>query len=285
MVCYPACKPYGQALIQRYPAGKVLCPLPRCGGSSQVDPGLWLGGGSGRAVAFSSLKYALFPDLTFPVAIVNAQAPWQRCWRQKRPSPCPWKAGVQGIEQINNVTTTTTAGRTVMVMAVPIGTDLGSVVTATETALTDAALPTDTEWDILPLNINEAVAISYAILPEGEVTTALVDQVETAIIPDLEAIPGVLRVDLLGTGTAASPDAPGATTPLAGVNATPFTLVRFNGEDALAIQVVKRADANTLRWCARSKIPWPPCSPVARPYPGAGHHPGQLHSRSHPGHH
>ena len=35
----------------------------------------WIGVTAAGLLAFSSLKYALFPDITFPVVVVNAQAP------------------------------------------------------------------------------------------------------------------------------------------------------------------------------------------------------------------
>ncbi len=213
-------------------------------------PGLtictWLAVAVAGLFAFSSLTFALFPDFTFPVAIVNAQAPIDTVLATEENLTIPLETSLQDIEPINTVSTTTYAGRTVMVVRYRIGTDLQPITAITEEALAAATLPPDTELDILPLNVNEEVAISYALLTEGEFTEALVDQVETAIIPELEAIPGVLRVDLLGTGAAegAAPTNPGndSTAP----ERTPATLVRFNGDDALALQVVKQADANTL---------------------------------------
>ena len=206
----------------------------------------WLAVAVAGLFAFSSLKYALFPDFTFPVAIVNAQAPIETVLETESTLTIPLEDSLQGIEDINNILTTTYGGRTVMVVRYRIGTDLDSVVAVTEDALAAAPLPTDTEFDILPLNINEEVAISYALLTEGGFTDDLVDQVETTIIPELESISGVLRVDLLGTGasnevTLTDPELS------SGENAqTPSTLVRFNADDALALQVVKQGQANTL---------------------------------------
>jgi len=196
--------------------------------------------------AFSSLKYALFPDFTFPVALVNAQAPIETVLDTEASLTIPLERSVQDIDQINNVLTTTYAGRTVMVIRYRIGTDLASVVDFTESALAEASLPEATELDILPLNINEEVAISYAVLSDGESTDTLVDEVETGIIPDLESIPGVLRVDLLGTGASADASPDSLNPPGLALTDRPPTLVRFDGEDALAIQVVKQGNANTL---------------------------------------
>jgi multidrug efflux pump subunit AcrB len=206
----------------------------------------WVGIAVAGLFAFSSLKYALFPDFTFPVAIVNAQAPIETVLATEESLTVPLETSVEGIEPINNVLTTTYAGRTVMVIRYRIGTELTSVVELTEAAIAQASLPTDTVLDVLPLNINEEVAISYALLTDGDFTDDLVDQVETGIIPELEAIPGVLRVDLLGTGASAETAATVLEETTLDPAQTPATLVRFNDEDALAIQVVKQGNANTL---------------------------------------
>ena len=206
----------------------------------------WLTVSVAGLFAFSSLKYALFPDFTFPVAVVNAQAPMETVLETEEFLTIPLETSLQSIEQINNVGTTTYGGRTVMVVRYRIGSDLDSVVAATEEAIAAAPLPADTDLDVLPLNINEEVAISYALLTEGGFTDTLVDQVKTDIVPEVESIPGVLRVDLLGTGAVNSPNSTDLASSLSAAERTASTLVRFNGEDALALQVVKQADANTL---------------------------------------
>jgi multidrug efflux pump subunit AcrB len=206
----------------------------------------WLAVAVAGMFALSSLKYGLFPDFTFPVAIVNAQAPIETVLNTEAELTIPLEESLQDIEAINNILTTTYGGRTVMVVRYRIGTELDPVVAETEAALTGAVLPEASNWDVLPLNINEEVAVSYAILTEGEFTEALVNQVELEIIPDLEAIPGVLRVDLLGTGVAETTAANTADSALPENGKMLSTLVRFNGEDVLALQVVKQANANTL---------------------------------------
>jgi multidrug efflux pump subunit AcrB len=197
--------------------------------------------------AFSSLKYALFPDFTFPVAVVNARAPVETVLETEAALTIPLENSLADIDAINNVLTTTYLGRTVMVLRYRIGTDLDSVVALTEAALGEAPLPESAELDTLPLNINEEVAISYAILTEGDISTTVVNQVETEIVPALEEITGVLRVDLVGTGAPdRSPSLASGDQPIAAQAESPATLVRFNGEDSLAVQVVKQGNANTL---------------------------------------
>lgn len=206
----------------------------------------WLAVAVAGMFAFSSLKYALFPDFTFPVVIVNAQAPLETVLATEAELTTPLEASLEGFEAINNISTTTYAGRTVMVVRYRIGTALVSVTPVLEEALGTATLPADTELDVLPLNVNETVVMSYAVLPQGDLTTELIDQVETGIVSDIEAIPGVLRVDLLGTGAETALDPAALEVPLESQDRAPATLVRFNQADALALQVVKQADANTL---------------------------------------
>lgn len=83
--------------------------------------------------------------------------------------------------------------------------------------------------------MNESGAVSYAIESQSRNLTELTKLTNEQIIPAIAKQPGVLRVDLLGAAATQQ----GA------------TLVRFNGKDALAVQVIKRGDANTLEVVSR----------------------------------
>ena len=92
------------------------------------------------------------------------------------------------------------------------------------------------------INLNEAIVATYAI----ESSALSLERVGTLttqeIVPAIKALPGVLEVHTLGAAGSASTSAVGVS------SAVPqgATLVRMNGSTALAIQVVKRGDANTL---------------------------------------
>jgi multidrug efflux pump subunit AcrB len=196
--------------------------------------------------AFSTLKYALFPDITFPVVVVNASAPIATAIESEAQLTIPLEEQLQALAGLDEIASTTSGGRTVITLNFAVGTDLEDSTGAAEAAIAQAALPAEADFDVIPLNLNEAAAVTYAISSDSLTLAALADVAETEILPQLRDIDGVLRADLLGAGTrtvAAQPDAePGFLADLQ----NPPTLTRFDRQDALAVQVVKQGTANTL---------------------------------------
>ncbi|MEO0708098.1 MAG: efflux RND transporter permease subunit [Cyanobacteria bacterium J06649_5] len=223
---------------------------------SKLTMSFWLAVAVAGLFAFSSLKYALFPDITFPVVVVNATAPLDTALASEAQLTIPIEDAIQSLDGVRKLASSTTAGRSVANLRFRVGTKLEEATAQVEERLSQADLPSTVKIEVIPLNLNEVTAISYALslnqTSEQASLTTLENLAEQEIIPLLQEVPGVLRVDLLGTGFQASAgnqsDASGAV--LAGVNKAP-QLVRFNQQDALAIQVVKRADANTLEVARR----------------------------------
>ncbi|WP_121970567.1 efflux RND transporter permease subunit [Leptolyngbya sp. BC1307] len=193
--------------------------------------------------ALSSLKYALFPDITFPVVVVSATAPIETALESETQLTIPLEDQLRSLEPLNKTVSSTSAGRTVINLRFKVGTALDEDRAAVEQALGEVELPPAASYDIIPLNLNEATAISYALSSEGLSLTDLADLAEAEILPVLQEISGVLRVDLRGTGVQAQPDELEGS--LAALQNSP-TLVRFDRQTALAVQVVKQGDANTL---------------------------------------
>ena len=193
--------------------------------------------------AFSSLKYALFPDITFPVVVVSATAPIETALESETQLTIPLEDQLRSLEPLNKIVSSTSAGRTVINLRFKVGTALDEDRAAVEQALGEADLPPEASYDIIPLNLNEATAISYALSSEGLSLPDLADLAEAEILPVLQEISGVLRVDLRGTGAQAQPSELAGS--LADLQNSP-TLVRFDRQTALAVQVVKQGDANTL---------------------------------------
>ncbi|MEL7315700.1 MAG: efflux RND transporter permease subunit, partial [Cyanobacteria bacterium J06559_3] len=199
--------------------------------------------------AFSSLRYALFPDITFPVVVVNASAPIETALASETQLTLPLEAELQPLEGLNKIISSTTAGRTVMNLRFRVGTNLADATAAVEQVITQTDLPSETDSEVIPLNLNEAAVVSYAIASETLTLEDLAKVAETSLLPPLSDIEGVLRVDLRGTGlpteTVARESDEAETTFLTELN-NPPTLIRFDGEDRLALQVVKQGEANTL---------------------------------------
>jgi multidrug efflux pump subunit AcrB len=192
--------------------------------------GLWLAIAAAGLVSFGSLKYALFPDVTFPVVIVNATAPFTTALQTETDLVNPLEQRLQSLVNVEGQRSAIYPGRTAISLAFRVGGDLGQAEAEVKTLLRDAPLPKGATLDIQPFNLNESAAISYAL--RGQRTPEQLQTiVETEITPNLTKIPGVLRVDVLGNPTASSK--------------TP-SLVRFNGESAIALRLIKTAEANTL---------------------------------------
>ena len=204
--------------------------------------------------AFSSLKYALFPDITFPVVIVSAT---QAAQTKATPATVtetesqitiPLEAALQPLEGLNKIVSSTFPGRSVASLRFKVGTSLLEDTTAVKARIAQASFPPEVALEVIPLNLNEDTVVSYALSSDQISLSALADLAETKILPPLRELAGVLRVDLLGTG--ASPGTDGSTSaakaPSLGDLQNSPTLIHFDRQSALALQVVKQADANTL---------------------------------------
>jgi multidrug efflux pump subunit AcrB len=195
--------------------------------------------------AYSSLKYGLFPDITFPVVVVNATAPVPTALESESQLTQPLEAQFLPLAGITKVSSTTSPGRSVTNLRFGVGTSLEESTAAVEQAISRANLPPQAEVEVVPLNLNEATAVSYAIASETLSLSNLADLAETDVLAPLREIPGVLRVDLLGAGNSAGTAQNAQGSFLANLQ-NPPTLIRFNNQAALAFEVIKRSDANTL---------------------------------------
>lgn len=196
--------------------------------------------------AFSSLKYALFPDISFPVVVVNATAPLETALESEAQLVLPLETELEPIEGLNKILSSTAAGRTVMNLRFAVGTDLAESTRAVEGAIAQANLPAEAATEVIPLNLNEATAVTYALTSDELPLMDLADLAETEVRPAFEALSGVLRVDLLGVGTQSAASQDEWEGSFLQNLQNPPTLIRFEGQEAVALEVVKREDANTL---------------------------------------
>lgn len=197
----------------------------------------WLAVTVAGIMAFSSLKYALFPDIAFPVVVVNAQAPLQTAIDTERDLTQPIEQALQSIAGLDDYRSSSYPTQSAVSLSFKVGTSLEDSARTVENAMKAANLPKDATYKVISLNLNESAAVSYAIESPSRNLTDLTKLAKDQIVPAIEKLPGVLKVTLLGD---AAPTQPPTNPRELG------TLVRFNGNNALAIQVVKRGDANTL---------------------------------------
>ncbi|MCH2246132.1 MAG: efflux RND transporter permease subunit [Crocosphaera sp.] len=188
--------------------------------------------------AFSSLKYALFPEIPFPVVIVQGSAPLETTLETEKQLTNPLETSLRSLENAE-LFSSTYPGQTIINVAFAAGLNLDQSTTTVKNYLKQASLPPEATIEVTPFNPNESVAVTYAISSETQPVDLLASITQEQIIPSLEAVPGVRRVDLLGDSSLRDTDNNSSA-------ANPPTLTRLNQEDILAVQVIKKAEGNTL---------------------------------------
>ena len=188
--------------------------------------------------AFSSLKYALFPEIPFPVVIVQGSAPLETTLETEKQLTNPLETSLRSLENAE-LFSSTYPGQTIINVAFAAGLNLNQSTTTVKNYLKQASLPPEATIEVTPFNLNESVAVTYAISSETQPVDLLASITQEQIIPSLEAVRGVRRVDLLGDSSLRDTDNNSSA-------ANPPTLTRLNQEDILAVQVIKKAEGNTL---------------------------------------
>ncbi|MBW4511654.1 MAG: efflux RND transporter permease subunit [Scytonematopsis contorta HA4267-MV1] len=200
---------------------------------SWLTVSFWIAVTVAGILAFSSLKFALFPDVTFPVVIVNTAAPLSSAVDTEAKVTQPIEQRLKSLEGLDDIRSSSYPGQSVVSLSFAVGTNLETANQEVKDALNKlnkTSLPDGATFDIIPLNLNESAVVSYALKSEQLGLNDLTQIAQKQILPAISKLPGVLRVSLLGDSS----------------TGTSTTLVRFNGTDALAFQVIKRGNANTL---------------------------------------
>lgn len=211
---------------------------------SWLTVSFWIAVTVAGILAFSSLKYALFPDVTFPVVVVNANSTLTTAVDTEAKLTQPLEMRLNSLPGLDKIRSSSYPGQSVVILSFAVGSNLEKSTREVETALKQVNLTPDSSYKIIPLNLNESAAIAYAVESDSRNLTDLAKFTKEKIIKAIASIPGVLKVSLLGTPTDFTPQQ--SNLPEGGA-----TLVRFNGKDALAFQVIKRGNANTLEVVSR----------------------------------
>jgi multidrug efflux pump subunit AcrB len=186
--------------------------------------------------AFSSLKYALLPEVAFPVVLVNAKAPLTSVNSTEDKLTKPLEQSLSPLDNLKELSSSTYAGQGVITVLFDSNISLNTATDRVKQAIASVALPPQASFEVIPFNLNESSAIAYVIKSKSKNLGELRELAKKEIIPMVENLPGVLKVNLLGDGAFTEVKNPGNFQ----------TLVRFNGENALSFEVIKRGDANTL---------------------------------------
>ena len=197
--------------------------------SPWLTVGFWIAVTVAGLLAFSSLKYALFPDITFPVVVVNATAPFETVVETETRLTEPIEKAIATLDGLVKFRSATYPGQTIVNLEFGVGKNLELATADVDRELEKINRDDGRKYQVIPLNLNESSAISYTIKSESKTLSELTEIARKEIIPEIAKIPGVYKVNLLGDETSKPP-----------------TLVRFNGKNSVAFQAIKRGSANTL---------------------------------------
>ena len=206
---------------------------------SRIAICFWLAIAVAGILAFSSLKYSLFPTVNFPVVIIRAQADTTTVLATEAEITKPLEANLADTPGLTQLFSSTYSGQVVLSLLLDTDRQIAATTATIEASLDSLSLPGATKLEVIPFNLNETSAISYVITSQLDSLSELNQIANGQIVPQIVKLPGIQRVDVLGSGNS---QALNADIPTANKN----TLVNFNGERAIAFQVIKEADANTL---------------------------------------
>ncbi|XGW00113.1 MAG: efflux RND transporter permease subunit [Leptolyngbya sp. BL-A-14] len=232
------------SLRERFNISKLAIEYP------WLTLGFWLAVSIAGLMAFSSLKYALFPDITFPVVVVNASADLATAQETETKLTVPLEQALKGLEKdgLNAVHSSTYPGRAIVSLSFEVGSNLDQSVKRVDATLKPLKLSNNGTYKLTPINLNESAVASYVVESKQQSLAQLTTLTQERILPTIAQVPGVLKVNLLGTPGGATVNTPPAKAKTAEqvVLAAGTSAVRFSGRDALAFEVIKRSDANTL---------------------------------------
>ena len=204
--------------------------------------GFWIAVVVAGLLAFGSLKYALFPDITFPVIIVNAQnkalitSTDTESW-----ITTPIEKSLRGLEGLDDIISTTSSGNTTIRVSFEVGKSIKLAEKEVRDAVDVAKTKKGTNIAIIPINLNESTAATYVVQSEKLTLEQLTLLTKRKLLPSIKSINGVLDVRVLG-GPVTMPMGEN----YGGVQQFPTTLAKLNGEEVIALEVIKDAEANTL---------------------------------------
>ena len=204
---------------------------------SRLTVCFWLAIAIAGIFAFSSLKYSLFPAVNFPVVVIRTQTDNTSVLATEAEITKPLETAIADTPGLAQLFSSTYSGQTVINLLLDTDIDIESATANIESSLQQLSLPSIADIEVIPFNLNETSAISYIVTNQDRDLDRLNRVASSKIVPSLEKLPGVQRVDILGNSSNAESDIP---------TANSNTLIHFNGEPAISFQVIKQSDANTL---------------------------------------
>ena len=186
----------------------------------------WVGVAAIGLVALGSLQYNLFPEVTFPVIVIRAQSSLTTVWETEQQVTIPLEKSVAQVTGLAEFESKTYAQQTVISLLFDTGIKIENAKNSVEQALQNASFATKPKLEIVPFNLNESTAVSYVLTSDRYSLAELTKIAQSEIVTAFQAVSGIQRIDILGNSQQ--------------------NLIRFNGQDAIALNIIKTSQGNTL---------------------------------------
>jgi multidrug efflux pump subunit AcrB len=191
---------------------------------------LWAALSIAGVIAFAHLKLALFPDITFPVVVVTVNTNEIDVARNESSVTIPIETALKALTGVTREHSLTYPQFVALDISFDVSTSLAARHDQVAALIAGVKLPAGVKTSIASQDLNEIPVTTYALTQTGRSLAELAQIAGREVVPKLAAIPGVLKVDVVGgTTTGANP-----------------SVYRVDGQRAVAVSVVKRAAANTL---------------------------------------
>jgi multidrug efflux pump subunit AcrB len=181
-------------------------------------------------LAFTHLKLALFPDISSPVVVVTARSAILDPSANERGVTGPLERALLDVPGETTIHSLTYPQFVEIDMQFDVTEPIASRHDEVAKAVGAVKLPAGVTTSVSALDLNVVPVVTYALVGNGRPLRDLGRFANDVVVPPLLQTAGVLRADVLGAQ-------------ITGSHASAY---RYDGKPAIAISVVKRADANTL---------------------------------------
>lgn len=179
-------------------------------------------------IALSSLQFNLFPDINFPVIIIRSQSSIETVIDTEKYITIPLENSLNSLPGLTSIESTTYPGQTVVSLLFETNIQINDLVNELQNTLQTISFSKKTNVEVIPFNLNESAAVSYVLFSDRYSLSELAFIAKSKVIPILEKLSEVQKVELLGDSSSNE------------------SLVHFNGQNAIALRVIKKAQGNTL---------------------------------------
>ena len=150
-------------------------------------------------IGTSTLKQELFPPLELPQAFVTAQYEGASPEAVEREVTAPLEEALTGVESVESIQSTSSAGSSQVVVETDYGTDSDEVVRSLQRAVSqvESSLPDGVEPSVMAGGLADFPIVMLSVSSSGDVNE-LASDLEDVAVPELSDIEGVRSVAITG---------------------------------------------------------------------------------------